>query len=383
VKRKYLILIFVIFINLILSAQTQTEDSQAAPPADKQLWYIKLQPQMIGINAQIGYKGLPLFSQVDTIYWLLIGAAYQNVNFFRTADGELLTQENIGNLDLYDDIAFERLHFNWGLGISQGILKDEQRNKNILELFTFYRARFDNTWTKNNDSLLLTQVSPLPDTDGILQNSLLCGLMLNLVDYNRENKMKSGIYAEASLEWGPEFFFNSVVGKSDFLRLNLTFKSFIPLLNFPEMSSSCLVSIYLANCMVIDYLTGSYIPINTRQSTGGVNPRIGLGGKGIRGLEKGRFDAELKLIDNLELRIIFPSLIHPAFTPGIFMFLDSGYYYFQEYEDQGFVFSSGAGMFFIIMDKLQLTYYISYLLTETRLDGSAFIPLGFSMKYHF
>jgi len=67
----------------------------------------------------------------------------------------------------------------------------------------------------------------------------------------------------------------------------------------------------------------------------------------------------------------------------MFIFLDSGYFYFREYENQGLVFSTGTGIFFIVMDKLQLTVYASLLLNEARLDGSTFVPVGFSMKYHF
>jgi hypothetical protein len=383
VKRKHLSLIFSFFINLMVSAQTQIDDGQDVSQADRALWYFRFQPQMIGVDVQIGYNGLPIFPEVDTVCWLLLGIAYENVNFYRTVDGGLLTQDNSKNLKLYDDITFERLQFSWGLGISQEILKDKKQNDNILELFAYYRGHYGNTWSGNDDSLLRTQNDPLPDTDGIWQNSLLGGITFNTVKYNSENKIQSGLYAEASLEWAPEFFFNSIIGLSDFLRLNFTWKAFLPLLNFPEQNIPNLVSIYLANCLAVDYLTGSYIPINTLQSIGGIEPRMGMGGRGIRGLDKGRFDAELKLIDNLELRIIFPSLIHSSFAPGILLFIDSGYYYFQEFEEQGFVFSTGAGIFFIIVDKLQLTYYISYLLNEPRLDGSSFIPVGFSMRYHF
>ncbi len=381
-KHRPLIFTLMCFLHLVLIAPAYSQTEHPDPPEHEQVWRFTMQPQMFGINLGIGYIGFPLFHEVDTTFWLLIGAAYQNVNFFRTADGKPLTKANIGNLVLYDDLSFERLSINWGCGISQGIVKDDGPCRNVIELFAFYRGRFDDAWSGNADSTLRTQTDPLPDTEGILQNTLVCGLMVNMVAYDSEKKMKSGIYAESSLEWGPEFFFNSVVGMCDFLRLNITFKSFLPLFGFSEKTGSCLMSMYLADCLIIDYLTGPHIPIHERQNTGGLNTRLGMG-ESVRGFEKGRFDAELRLIDNLELRIIFPSLIDSAFAPGMFIFLDSGYFYFREYENQGLVFSTGTGIFFIVMDKLQLTVYASLLLNEARLDGSTFVPVGFSMKYHF
>jgi hypothetical protein len=341
-------------------------------------WVIRPQPKMFGVDARIGNRELRLVPGLDTTLWIGIGGAYEPTFYLRKPDGTQVTSQDS---EPSDALSFYTTGMSWGLGISQGLLRDIERTRNILESTLYYRGIL----TSNNPggaSLLLRQSGRPPDAYGILQNSLFLELALNVAQENERSGSKSGLFVETSLEWSPEFFFNTVVGKSDFSRLTLRVDYFLPLFVVPKDAEYTWASLTAGNNLIVDYLYGSYIPILARQSIGGFQQRPGLGGW-VRGLEKGRFDAELKAVDNLELRMLFPSLVHPDLIPGIFAFLDSGYYRYTDSGSQGVVCTTGAGIVAAVFNKLHLSAYMSWALNVTKLDGSAFSPFGFSLQYHF
>ena len=116
------------------------------------------------------------------------------------------------------------------------------------------------------------------------------------------------------------------------MRLTALLEGYRTLLSTPA------VSVYLADRLVYDRLLGeeARIPVSARTTIGGLtsvpiskNPLRALGGA-VRGIEDNRFDGFAKLVNNLDVRVHFPSLALTLFgrkvIPGAVAYLDAGLY---------------------------------------------------------
>jgi hypothetical protein len=135
-------------------------------------------------------------------------------------------------------------------------------------------------------------------------------------------------------------------------------------------------------------MTGASIPLVIRQSFGGLDPRVGLGGA-VRGVDSGSLDANLKAVNNLELRLSGPALFTPIIVPGIVAYVDAGW--FDQVGEavadpaMGFVASTGGGVFVNFFDFAQLFLYLNYRLIGTNANGDRLTTgvsgLDFTFKF--
>ncbi|NLW55453.1 MAG: hypothetical protein GX050_02310 [Firmicutes bacterium] len=280
-------------------------------------WESRLELRIWGFDLAYSRQGAPLFSGVDTHYFFSAGGGYQTFGFYREADNKAYTPPQKGeNLALY-----RNANLTWSAGLRQGVLYDLARRRNLVDLVLIFNGRYDHHFTEKNPGALLF-ASDLPDRDGGWQNSLLAGLVYDGVDVNRERCLKHGVYAEVSVETAPPFLGNGSTG-ADYTRLNGTVMGFLTLQEGRE------VSIYLADRVMYDYLTGNYIPVRARTTFGGYSKypaaTRGLGG-GFRGVEEDRFDGYIKALNNLELRINFPRWSEYGVVPEVIFYFDAGLY---------------------------------------------------------
>jgi hypothetical protein len=279
------------------------------------LWEFQPYLRLWGIDMAGVYKGFTFVDGLDTRLWLSLGGGVEAVGFYRNSDGTPYTPPTSGT----DPGAFSRTNVLWTLGLAQGLIYDQENQKNLVELIGYYRSSVEN-YTEANGVHARIFDSGLPDKDGITQNSLLAGIRYNGITVNQENQLRKGAFAETSLEFAP----NSLNQIADFTRWNTTVIGFWPCV---ENDNYC---IFAGDRLMYDRLYGNYIPINARTSFGGASvfPGIistGLGGA-MRGVNYGRFDGYDKLINNLELRATFPNLFKQDWIiPGVIVYYDLGY----------------------------------------------------------
>lgn len=348
-------------------------------------------PRIWGADLGIGYTGLELLEGRDTTIWLWAGGGWEQMPFYRTADGTMAGEyldlatgtvspmpTFVPPLDADDDPFYQRAEAKWQLGIVQGIVAAPEDRPDLVVGFLYYRGR----WGAHLEQGRLIADTPtydFPDQDGILQHSLLAGAAYQGVVKNAHT-VKSGIAAEASVEWGP---FNP----ADFLRLNASARFFLPLYDAAPERDRNLFSVYAGDFVAVDWITGDAVPLNIRQSFGGQSPRTGLGGA-VRGVDSGSLDGYFKVVNNLEVRLIGPALFTPGIVPGLVVYLDAGCFGSAGSPGPaagGFVASTGAGVFVDLFGFAQLTGYLHWRLpgTGVNANGSAltYFDLDFGLKF--
>jgi hypothetical protein len=208
------------------------------------------------------------------------------------------------------------MNMNWRLGIRQGVLYSERTGKNLLSVFILYRGR----WDLNIDNGSLFFQSNLADREGTFQNSVIPGILLDLVSRNAPGIARRGFKAEGSIEMAPRLFFNTQLGRADFTRCNLDLQFFNAVEGIKLIDPGFPFNLLFSARFLFDYLFGDEIPINARQSIGGTKLKEAVGGV-MRGVHEGRFDATIKTVTNLDLRLNMPPI---AFlVPGILIYFDS------------------------------------------------------------
>ena len=335
-----------------------------------------------GLDLGVGYRGLALLDGVDTTFWAYGGGAWEKMTYYRVAE-TIISGAYTGG-----DPVFHRADANWQLGIGQGFLWNDRIDANRLEAFLFYRGRYNSNLTEAGDLIL---GSGLPDSAGMLLNTFFIGLAYDDVLFDKAHKMKSGISAEISAEYGPGFMFNAVFGNADFVRLNLTGRWFCPLYDAVPDRRGNLFSMYIAEFAAADWavgLNGAPVPYVVRRSFGGRDaPRTGLG-YAVRGVDSGSLDTNLKLVNNLELRMNLPAIVLPDIVPGFLVHWDAGYFS-QVGESSiasplsGFVSTIGAGLYVNLFDLATLAAYVHYRLDGKNADGSALVPFDLQFGLHF
>lgn len=308
-RLSFILLLFFLMTNLLCTPANAFWDLNS--------WEIKPDLRIWGFDLALRCTGSPLFSGVDTGYFMGMGGGFQTFGLYREIDGTAYNPpDEEKNLALY-----KNANLTWSLGLKQGLIYDLSRRRNSLDLVLFYNGRYDYQRTDRTPDALFFN-SDLPDRNGGVQNSIFTGLVYNGIDSNSECLVKQGLHAEASLEFAPLFLFNYATG-ADYTRFNGTLLGFITLLEGKDLS------LYLAERFMIDNLTGAYIPIRARTTFGGFSkyPVVtrGLGG-GVRGIEADRFDGYVKALNNLELRLIFPCWSEYNVVPEMIFYLDTGVY---------------------------------------------------------
>ncbi|TFG62077.1 MAG: hypothetical protein E4H36_08835 [Spirochaetales bacterium] len=333
--------------------------------------------QLFGLQLGVGYRGAPIVQGLDTIFWIFGGGGWQQLYYYRYPDGSVYTGTGENDNPAVDPF-YRRANAEWRLGFAQGILFNEKTDKNLLEYFFFYQGRYDYHFADwEFTAPILFQADTVPDRYGILQNSFLTGLSLNKVAFNEQSRVTSGIGAEASVEWGPSFLGNDAVGLSDFARLNLTGKAYLPVFNIAPERRFNLLSGYVCTFVSLDASFGGSIPLNIRQTFGGRRPRIGLG-DAVLGADDAKYDSRFKFVQNIEFRVNGPAFIWRGLLAGALVFFDYGYYNNLDGLEAGFLASTGFGIYLHIFNLTSLTLYLpQVLLNEPRSNGRYVTPVSF------
>jgi hypothetical protein len=353
--------------------------ASAAVQADDPLAF-DIMPDWIGLTLGLQYKGIAFFPEVDTILSAGLGASYDWFGYYRTPSGGAYNGD-LGGYDPETAPVNTRASLKFNTGLSQGILWNERKMQNRLSVFVRYNLLYYYNFKDENATQLVFN-SALPDREQQLQNSLLVGLAWADIDYTNPHQVLSGTASEISLEYGPEWFFNNVVGDADFYRFNLSARAFLPLFDLFPDSELNVFSGYLGVYFAADYADGGYVPLNILESLGGPSPRKGLG-YAVRGLEDCRYNTPLKLVGNIDLRINLPALGTNDIMPGLIAFFDCGYYNFMDFKESGFIVSTGGGVILSLFRSLHLTFTTQYLLNATRVTGDKWTPLFFEFIFHF
>jgi len=271
-----------------------------------------------GADAALGWKGWDIFPGVDTVLWISAGGAYQsNLWFDGDSDEVRVSREDL------DTVRYGNLNADWRAGVAQGIVFNPEQDRNLVELLLFYRGKYHDYFDENG------VLSTLSERDGLLQHSLLVGLLLDSTFRDPLSLNRRGLYGMLCAEASPRWLGNDALGLSDFWRLSLLLTAYQPVLESRGLS------IYLAGRLLLDriFARPEEVPVQSLGSIGaltkvpiGSNPLRALGGA-LRGVDKNRYDGLVKLVANFDLRLHFPSLtLFGRLTPVAVAYFDAGAY---------------------------------------------------------
>jgi hypothetical protein len=362
------------------------------------LWGWNLIPT--GIDLTVGYRLEPWFHGLDTFVEGTIGGGYEGFGTFRDTN----YTPNTPNPDTAAEdghLEFDSPDLRWQAGLRQGILPNATETRNLLELFLYYRGRYErylegrHYWGSSDAEIAAIEASHAAwqgayagsDAYGIFGNSLLAGLSIDTLRFDRRTKAYDGTYAEASFELSP--YFPSVLGASDFWRVNFSTKTFWTLYDARPDADRNVFALYAGSYFSIDYADARrQMPQYVMQSFGGTELREGLA-DAVRGFEKYSWDTRLKIVHNLELRCTLPVLYSfrgRDLLPGFVTFFDVGYgaLYWPDSLDTpgGFLGSTGVGLFLDLLDFTHVHLYAEFPLIGERIDGASAV-LDLAIKVHF
>ncbi len=322
-------------------------------------WLFRATPRLWGAEVALGWKGLRLIPGVDTVFWVSGGAGYDTDNYFAGPDDAVMPADPAA-------LRYHDFSYDWRLGVAQGILFNPEQKRNLLELVLLYRGRHQYYLDPNG------VLAGLPDSSGLLQNALFTGLVFDNVHKNLTYATQRGLYLAVGAEFVPQALANTVLGASDYTDLSLVACGFLPLLETRALS------IYLADRILYDRLIGddAWIPLNARCSFSALStvpigeyPFHGLGGA-LRGISVDRYDGYVKLVNNLEVRLHYPSLtMFNLITPGLIAFFDAGVFdhMSRQLRFDPIYCSTGLGLSFYGRGY-ELVLYGAYFINENRLS---------------
>jgi hypothetical protein len=357
-----------------------------------------------GIDVTVGYQIPPWFAGVDTILQAGFGGGYEGFGTFRAASDYIPNTpvDPAETADPNGNLEFNSPNLQWQAGIRQGILWNQELNRNLLEAFLFYRGRYDrylngrHYWGSDESQIAAIEASheawqasyPGSDAYGIFGNSLFAGVTYDALRFDPRSKAYDGTYAEASFEISP--YLPSVLGASDFWRLNFSTKTFKTLYEARPGTEKNWFSIYAGSYFSIDYSDARrQMPLYVMQTFGGTELREGLADS-VRGFEDFSWDTQLKIVHNLDLRFNLPviySIRGRDLLPGLVVYFDLGYGTRYWGEDPpltpgGFLGSTGVGAYFGILDFVYAQAYCHFPLIGQRIDGAP-MALDLDIGLHF
>jgi hypothetical protein len=359
-------LVFAVLVAAAASVSAQGADSVPRNPfillPNVRLW---------GADMTVGYRGLRLIPGVDTVFWAHLGGGWEAHALYR----DFTSSGIVGTPTAANDprAPYNRLTFDWQVGLSQGIVFSDRLDRSLLEGVLLAKWRLDRHYQNANGTSALLLDSALADRDGIFDTSFLIALRVDGVDVPPKRQTHDGVYAEASAEWSPEGLFGS---PASFVRLNGHLEGYVTL------AQAAHLALVAGDRLEGDLLLSpvgdvSTIPVWARASLGGMNPdtyrpEAALGGA-VRGVELERFDGTLKLVNNLELRLLFPEILPVAIFPGVIAHVDAGLVDYENLDrvvrlPEDLLVSVGVGAFLrgLVAD---LVAYASYCLAPQNAAG--------------
>ncbi|GAB6090461.1 hypothetical protein JCM12856_20540 [Spirochaeta dissipatitropha] len=321
-----------------------------------------LDPRIFGANLNINFGFLSEYTDSWTQLHTRIGAAWEKEEYHRTSDGSLYFAESEADIARTQHNRFEA---NTGIGILQGIGWNTVANRPDIILYLYVNSSYDyHIQDENLDQLVFE--SGYPDSESSLTNSIRAGLYQDNI--RKQNRVSQGFYREIAIEYGPRWLANTLFGDAEYLRLHGRYSIHQPLFT---------PGLYLVNTVFADVLwgtelNGSTVPLNQRARLGGFKGRRGLGGT-VRGFGKGRFDADIKLANGLDIRYSFPEIQAIQTRISLIGYWDTGYYrglrgmpIADESEESldkpaaGWLTSNGIGAAVTILDQATIAVYLDY-----------------------
>jgi len=348
-----------------LAPGLRAEDLQVVPSPHK--W---------GAEIDLGWSPGALWPGRETRLWLGLEGSYKSWQYFRDpSSGRALSSADSGDAAASEAIGL------WFLGLEQGLLPQPTElgpgarpwdDPDLLEAFAYYRGiKFS---TLSSGSYLAD--SSLPERDGYLETAFLGGLSLDRVTEVDSHDLKEGYLLEASGTLAPRSL-QSV--DASYRRATFIAQGFLPLWDSAPESRLNRLSLLAGVNAAVDRLWGESVPAQERQVIGGrawdgVGGFVeGLGGA-VRGAEDGRFDADLKAVANLELRLNLPGfevgspvevpLFDKPFScvPGILAYVDAGAWNGLPGDESGALLSVGLGAYMTVLKYGSLSIYNDYWL---------------------
>ncbi|HUX50554.1 MAG TPA: hypothetical protein VMW73_07130 [Spirochaetia bacterium] len=371
---------------LLLAGTAATVSAQSLGGKDLQ---IDISPHVWGVDVGVGVKKWHLVPTLDTIFWIYAGGAWDNKGYFRNPDGSPFDGTNVTGFPQDPSVApyYDRLILDWKLGVQQGLIDNPALPQDLLSAFMFLQASTSVPLQSQSVKQLLffSQHSAISGYD--VHASLLMGFDANTEVRDPVTKVFSGYYAETSIELAPNALVNFITPGVDYNRLNFTARYFLPIYAAPPRANRNLFSLYAGDQIEADYLWGTSIPLSALQLLGGTQTVDGLGGA-IRGLESDRYAANLKVVNNFDLRANLPSLFTPDIVPGVLAFVDAGYFNGLPGAPagsvtSGFVVSTGAGLSLDFLDLGDLVLYSAFLLHGTLVTGGTWTPVSLALSLQF
>jgi hypothetical protein len=390
-------------------------DAAAEPPVsgdsdffltvDGLRWYFTWGADKIptGLDLTVGYRGWSLLPGVQTILQSTIGGGYEGLQTWRGTDYTPHVQIPAEDAAGHD----RRLEFNspklqWELGMVQGLLWNERLARNRLEAFAFYRGRYErylggrvywgtgesraasieayHDWWKANYAGT--------DAEGIFETSFLFGLDSNTLVEDLHSRTLDGYYAETSLEVSP--WFPSVLGATDFWRVTCSAAYFRTLFRPPGAARG--PAVYVGDYFSIDYADARRaMPTYVMQTFGGRRLRYGLGDDAVRGFEGYTWDTQLKIVNNVDLRLNLPPFYRTEgsgreLMPGLLLFFDLGYgtgfWGDPGNTPGGFLGSTGLAVYLDLFELVTVVGNLCVPVIGSRLDGASFVlDLDFGLQF--
>lgn len=269
--------------------------------------------RIAALGARFGIKDIEILPGAPSAAEAWLFGGYLSDSYWRDADGRRLDPSDAG---FSDRAYFGTWQGRSCVGLNLGILYSPEREKNSLSLDAYYIMNL----RKNIDNGAYLFSGAEPNRSGFWENSFFLGLNFDLVGEDKGWALLKGLYSSLSAEWAPGWEWNRIYGETDYLRLDGTLLGYLPL------ASSDSFCCYLADRFIADALFGQAIPYDQRYAAnvgpyayGSQLPGMGWA---VRGIEAGRFDSNLKLINNFDVRFTFPSLFGRVCVPEIAAMFD-------------------------------------------------------------
>lgn len=369
------------FAAALLAAALPLRAGEAASEG-RSPWILVPNVRIWGADMTVGYRGLRILPGVDSVLWAHLGGGWEGHALYR----DFSASPVVGVPVAKDDPAapYSALTIDWQVGLSQGILFSERLDRNLLEAVFLAKQRLDRYYQNAAGSSSFLADSSLPDRGGIVLTSFLLALRWDGVEVVKHRQTRNGLYGELSAEWAPAGLFGS---PADYLRLDAHLSGLVTLVDRPRLA---LVAGDRVEGDLLLPLSGDLVavPAWARSTLGGMNPdgfggESGLGGA-VRGVASERFDGTLKLVNNLELRLLFPDILPVAIFPGLIAYLDAGAADYRGLDRRidlpGDLFvSAGAGLYLRAL-VADLVLYGSYCLAPADAAGFA-VDFRFSTQF--
>lgn len=367
------------FILLMLLARPYPvpgEDVAGLPAAPPLEYDFSLRTYGADIDVNFGF--LSHFTGSWTQLHTRIGGGWQQEGFHRNPDGSLFFADEKDDIQL---ARHNRIETGARIGVVQGISWNEQLEQTDWRGYVLVGSSYE---FHIRDELInqLIFETDYQDNERSLTNRIATGALRDRV-HKTEHKV-DGFNQEISLEYGPWWLGNRAMGAADYVRLHARHVHYVPL--FTD-------GLYLVNGTYIDRLWGGWaegttVPLNARASFGGWKSRSGLGDT-ARGFESGRFDADFKLANAMDIRYRAVHLESLNTRLGILGYWDIGYYRGlrdapedSEY-NVGWVSSNGIAASITVLDTYTLVLYshLPWFGTITHAD-SRVIPFAIDFGFH-